>query len=213
MRAIRTVLAVLLLVALSYFCLLFLVFETVPDHNAADTHFDTLIVLGTPARPDGTPSPELRERIDESVREYRSGVAPHLIMTGGAAHNSLVEARVMADYAAQQGVPRDAMVLETQAKDTIQNIWFSRQIMQANGWHSAEVISSPYHLPRTALILAHYTGPLAFDWHTHPAHWPPEYRLNQKIKKDFAEATGCVRLRWHGFNKSRFLPDSQAAST
>lgn len=208
MRALRILLIVVLLVPVLYLAGLVLAFETIPNHNSADTHFDTLIVLGTPAKADGTPSPELRERIDEGVREYRAGIAPHLIMTGAAAHNRFVEAQVMADYAARQGVPRDAIVTETQAKDTIQNIWFSRQIMQANNWHSAEIISSPYHLPRTALIVEHYTGPLAFDWRTVPAHWPPEYGVSQKIRKDFAEATGCVRLRWHGFRPSKFLPAS-----
>ena len=206
MRLLRILLLILLVVALGYAGVLIFALETVPDHNASETHFDTLIVLGTPARPDGSPSPELRERIDEGVREYRAGVAPHLIMTGGAAHNHFVEGQVMADYAAQQGVPRSAIVVEGQAKDTIQNIWYSRGIMQANGWHSAEVISSPYHLPRTALILEHYTGPLAFDWRTHPAHWPPEYHLTQKIQKDVHEALGCVRLRWQGFSRSKFLP-------
>lgn len=206
MRFLRVLLTTLLVVAVGYVAVLFFAFETVPNHNAADTHFDTLIVLGTPARADGSPSPELRERIDEGVREFRAGVAPHIIMTGGPAHNHFVEGQVMADYAANEGVPRNAIVVEGQAKDTIQNIWFSHNIMQANGWHSAEVISSPYHLPRTALILEHYTGPQGFDWRTHPAHWPPEYRLSQKIKKDYAEAMGCIRLRWHGFNKSRFLP-------
>jgi uncharacterized SAM-binding protein YcdF (DUF218 family) len=203
MRFFRTLFAVVLLAAVVYLGVFFLSFETVPNHNSADTHFDTLIVLGNPARPDGSPSPELRERIEESVREYRAGVAPHLIMTGGAAHNRFVEGQVMADYAAQEGVPPEAIVVEGKAKDTIQNIWFSRQIMQANGWHSAEVISSPYHLPRTALILEHYTGPLAFDWRT---HWPPEYHLSQRIQKEFHDATLCIRLRWHGFDKSRFLP-------
>ncbi len=206
MRLLRIALAAILSVALAYVCLLFFTFETIPSHNTADTHFDTLIVLGNPAKPDGSPSPELRERIDESVREYKAGVAPHLIMTGGAAHNHFVEGQVMADYAEREGVPRDAIVVEGQARDTIQNIWFSRQIMQANGWHSAEVISSPYHLPRTALILEQYTGPLSLGWRTQPAHWPPEYGLGQRIQKEFHDATLCVRLRWHGFDHSRFVP-------
>ena len=206
-QSILKLLAVLVLVAIvSYFGLLFYSFETVPNHNAAHTHFDTLIVLGNPSRPDGSPAPGMRERVDESVREYRAGVAPHLIMTGGAAHNHFVEGQVMADYAAQQGVPRTAIVVEGQARDTAQNIWYSYQIMRANGWHSAEVISSPYHLSRTGLILEQYKGPFAFDWRTHASHWPPEFGTAQKLQKDLHEAILCVRLRWHGFNKSQFLP-------
>ncbi len=206
MRFFRVLAATLVVIALGYLGLLLFAFETVPDHHGQAKQFDVLIVLGTPAKADGSPSPELRERIAESVREYRAGVAPHLIMTGGAAHNHFVEGQVMADVAADAGVPRGAITVEDKAKDTVENIWFSRAIMQSNGWHSAEVISSPYHLPRTALILQHYTGPLAFDWHTHPAQWPAEYSVSQRLQKDFHEAVGCVRLRLHGFRPSKYLP-------
>ena len=61
-------------------------------------------------------------------------------------------------------------------------------------------------MPRTALILEQYKGLLALDWRTHPAHWPPEYDLTQKIQKEFHDATLCLRLRWHGFPKSKFVP-------
>jgi uncharacterized SAM-binding protein YcdF (DUF218 family) len=206
MRLLRTLLILIVLVVVCYYGVLFVAFQTIQNHNSADTHFDTLIVLGNPTRPDGSPAPELRERVDESVREYRAGIAPHVIMSGAAAHNRFVEAQVMADYAAQQGVPRNAIIVEGQAKDTAQNIWYSRQIMQANGWHSAEVISSPYHLPRTGLILKQYTGPFALDWRTHASHWPPEFDLRQKLQKDLHEAILCIRLRWHGFNKSPYIP-------
>ena len=78
------------------------VYETIPSSNTALTHFDTIIVLGTPAEPDGTPSPEQRERTLEGVREYKAGIAPTLIFTGGPAHNQFVEAHVMAILAESQ---------------------------------------------------------------------------------------------------------------
>jgi hypothetical protein len=37
--------------------------------------------------------------------------------------------------------------------------------MKVHGWHTTEVFSSPYHLPRTALILRHYPQ---LQWETHP---------------------------------------------
>lgn len=203
MRFLRVLLAVLLAIVLGYFAVLLFAFTTVPNHHGSQQHFDTLIVLGTPAKADGAPSAELQERIDEGVREYRAGIAPHLIMTGAAAHNHYVEAQVMADAAAAEGVPRDAIVVEGQAKDTVQNLWFSAKVMQQHGWHSAEVISSPYHLPRTALILQHYP---ALDWHTHPSHWSANYGPWQKLQKDVHEAQYCLRLRWHGFTPSQYLP-------
>jgi uncharacterized SAM-binding protein YcdF (DUF218 family) len=207
MRVLRFLMLLVVLVALGYIAVLAVVFQSARTQSGDETHFDTLIVLGTPTKEDGTPSLEMRERVDEAVREFRAGVAPHVIMTGAAAHNSFVEAQAMADDAVGQGVPRAAIVVEDHAKDTIQNIWFSRAIMQANGWHSAEVISSPYHLPRTSLILRHYHGALGFDWRTHAAHWPPEYGIAKKLSKDYYEAFGLTKLTLHGFPTSaRYLP-------
>lgn len=181
-------------------------YDAIPAANTTLKRFDTLIVLGTPCTADGTPSPEQRERVLEGVREFRAGVAPHIIVTGGAAHNSFVEADCMKHLAVDQGVPPDAVIEEKQAKDTIQNIWFSKAIMDAHGWHSAEVISSPSHLPRTALILEHYTGRDRFAWRTHPAQWPKEFTQEQIVQHFAGEMKGCWRLTHRGFPNNRWLP-------
>lgn len=204
----RWLFLIVLLGAGAYLLVPFAFYGTIPDHNTDATRFDTLIVLGHPALPDGTPDPEMRERVTESVREYRAGKAPHIIMTGAAAHNRFVEAQVMATVAEQQGVPSSAILIEPNAQDTIQNIWFSRQIMQAHGWSTAEVISSSYHLPRTSLILERYARtPLAFAWRTHASHWPGEYTGQQRFQHIFHEALGTVKLRLNGFGSRKYLPN------
>jgi len=181
----------------------------IPDSNTAATHFDTLIVLGYPANTDGTPSPEQRERVLEAVREYKAGVAPDIIMTGGPAHNQFVEAHVMAALARREGVPASAILEEPQAQNTIQNIYYSSQIMQAHNWHSAEVVSSPAHLGRAAMILratAKAHPDLAMDWRTRASRWPAEYSLVHRLSLDSLEATRCLEIRIFGFPRSRFLP-------
>jgi|SRR5438270_1527587 len=175
---------------------------SIPNTNTSLHHFDAIIVLGTPALPDGTPSPEQRERTLEGIREFKVGIAPHLIFTGGPAHNQFVEAHTMATLALAQGVPSDAIVEEAQAQNTVQNIFYSQRIMAARGWTSAEVISSPSHLPRTALILKHFS----MQWSTHPAPWPPEYTLWQRAAHYSAETEYCIRLEIFGFPITRFLP-------
>ncbi len=117
-----------------------------------------------------------------------------MIVTGGAAHNQFVEADCMKRLAVEQGVPSDSVVEEKQAQDTIQNIWFSKAIMDAHGWRSAEVVSSPSHLPRTALILEHYKGANAFAWRTHAALWPREFTREQIVQHYAGEMKGCWRL-------------------
>jgi uncharacterized SAM-binding protein YcdF (DUF218 family) len=179
-----------------------LVYETIPTQNNNLTHFDTIIVLGTPAKLDGTPSPEQRERTLEGVRQFKAGIAPHLIFTGAAAHNGFVEAHVMATLAKAEGVPADAIIEEPLAHNTVQNIFFSQRIMSAHGWTSAEVVSSPSHLPRTALILEHFS----FQWSTHPAPWPPEYTIWQRAAHYGVEAEYCLKLRFLGFPATPFLP-------
>ena len=67
-------------------------YATIPRGNTEQKHFDTLIVLGSPANPDGQPSVEQRERVMEAVREFQRGRADHLIVTGGAAHNTWMRA-------------------------------------------------------------------------------------------------------------------------
>jgi uncharacterized SAM-binding protein YcdF (DUF218 family) len=138
-----------------------------PTSNTSLTRFDAIIVLGSPADEDGNPTPTQLARVTEAVHEYERGVATHLILTGGAAANRFVEARVMARTAHAQGIPDSAIFVEPEARDTIQNACFAVRIMKAHGWHSAEVVSSPYHLPRAGLILSR----LPLEWRTHPA--PP----------------------------------------
>jgi len=139
-----------------------------PLANTSRQTFDAIIVLGTPADSDGNPTPELLDRVTEGVREYQRGVAPRIIVTGGAAHNRFTEAEAMARVAESQGVPAAQIVAEPHALDTIQNACYSSRILASHGWRSAEVISSAYHLPRAAIIFSH----LAFDhleWRMHAA--------------------------------------------
>jgi uncharacterized SAM-binding protein YcdF (DUF218 family) len=93
-------------------------------------------------------------------------------------------------------------VIEGQSKDTIQNIYYSYKLMQQRGWTSAEVVSSPSHLPRAGLILEHYS----FQWQEHSARWPSEYGWRQILMLYEAEALYTTQLRWLGFPASPYLP-------
>ena len=181
-------------------------YTTVPDHTTDATHFDTLIVLGYPSEADGRPTPEQRERVLEAVQEFKAGRAKHMIVSGAAAHNRFVEAESMARLAEEQGVPVEAVVVEGQARNTIENVFYSDRIMQAHGWKTAEVISSPGHLPRSGLILSHYD----FGWRTHAARWPGEYPWWRVALAYAYEAEGTTALRWFGFRPSKFLPAKKA---
>jgi uncharacterized SAM-binding protein YcdF (DUF218 family) len=202
MHSLRKPLAILLAVLVITVAATVIDYRAIPNHNTNLTHFDAIIVLGTPANLDGTPSPEQRERTLEGVREFKAGVAPHLILSGGPAHNQFVEAHVMAALALAQGVPPAAVIEEDQAQNTIQNIFYSQRIMASHQWTSAEVVSSPSHLPRTALILDHY--PIV--WRTQAAPWPSEYGFWQRAAHFCVEAQYCLKLKIFSFPSTHFLP-------
>jgi uncharacterized SAM-binding protein YcdF (DUF218 family) len=178
------------------------IWRGIPLENTHQTHFDTLIVLGYPANLDGTLSPDQRVRALEGIQEYKAGVASHIIFTGGPAHNNFVEAHVMALFAESQGVPASAIIEEPQAQNTIQNAYYSVAIMRTNGWRSAEIVTVPYHIPRSALIFAHF--PIAFRMQ--PSSWPREYSYPNRLIRAFREACYADKLRIFGFIPNKFLP-------
>lgn len=141
-----------------------------PSSNTARDRFDAILVLGSRPDSDGNPTPRQLASVTESVREYERGIAPRLIFTGGMTRKQFVEAEVMANVAAAQGIPPSAIFVETQAKDTIENVCYSERLMKLHGWHSAEVVSSAYHLPRTGLILSRSS--LLWRIHAAPALEP-----------------------------------------
>jgi len=115
-----------------------------------------IIVLGTPVDADGNPSPHELARVTEAVHEYERGVAPRILFTGGAVKNRFVEA---------QGIPASAVLEDPAARNTMENTCNALRIMRSHGWESAEVISSPSHLPRAGLILSR----LPIEWRVHAA--------------------------------------------
>nr|WP_218623871.1 YdcF family protein [Granulicella sp. dw_53] len=184
-------------------------FLSIPSRNTPLTHFDTLIVLGTPSKPDGEPSPEQRERTLEAVREYKAGIAPHIIFSGAAAHNSYVEAESMAHLAIAQGVPAAAIVEEPRALTTIQNLVNSAQLMRQHNWANAEIVSSPSHLARAALIanaINLQQPDLSFDWHTHASRWPVEYTLPKELALYTRESWSSLKIRANGIPNQQLSP-------
>ena len=187
----------------------------IANYNRIDTHpshgkrVDVIIVLGNPAASDGTPGSEQRERVFEAAREYRRGISSHVIFSGAAVYNRYVEASVMAQLAHSLSLPEDAILIEPQARNTIQNIFYSAEMMHAHGWRSAEIVSSPSHLPRTALILEAFDREqpeLAIDWTTHPSPPQPGHQWFRGGVHHALEEAYCLRLRLFGFPRTGFLP-------
>jgi uncharacterized SAM-binding protein YcdF (DUF218 family) len=180
-----------------------IMYFSIPTGDTQQSQFDVILVLGNPANSDGSIAPIPQSRVLEAIRKYRAGVAPRLLMTGGAVQNRFVEAQVMKQFALSEGVPASAVFAEGESRNTIQNAFYSYKIMQAHDWSSVLVVSSPTHLRRASLIFSHY--PLA--WRMQAAPWPPNYSLLKRLWFWCSEAGYTSYGRLFGFpNSEQYLP-------
>lgn len=164
--------------------------------NTARATFDAMIILGYPATSDGDPSARELASVDEAVREYERGAAPRLIFTGSAVANQFFEAKVMARAAEAQGIPPQAVLIETQARNTAENACYAVRIMKAHGWNSAEVIANSAHLSRAALIFGRM--PIQFRMQAAPRLEPEsaQWSAVESVLEDAKAAYYLVWERW-----------------
>jgi uncharacterized SAM-binding protein YcdF (DUF218 family) len=118
---------------------------------------DVIIVLGAAAY-DAKPSPVLEERLRHGIELYRRGLAPKLLFTGGFGTGArFSESQVARRYALRQGVPEGDILIETVSRTTQQNMQQAALVMQAQGLHTAILVSDPLHMAR-AMRLARQSG-------------------------------------------------------
>lgn len=118
---------------------------------------DVIIVLGAAAY-DRNPSPVFKERIRHGIDLYQRGLAGHLLFTGGFGNGArFSESQVARSYALKQGVPAQAILIESQSRTTRQNLQQARALMRENGFRKALIVSDPLHMAR-ALRLARELG-------------------------------------------------------
>src|SRR4029077_20346804 len=98
-----------------------------------------------------------QERVQRAIDVYKAGHSKHLILSSGYVY-SFPEAEAMRSTAVEQGVPAADILLEQRSTDTYQNVTFVRDILQAHGWTSVLLVSSPYHM-RRALLVWHKVAP------------------------------------------------------
>lgn len=167
---------------------------TAPRGTMGPGPVDVLLVLGTPAGMHGEPTEMERWRVNEAVREFRRGVAPYVLFSGGPTSHGWTEATVMSRYGVQQGLPPDRVLGEGRSLTTLENIRNSERIMHAHGWNTVEVISTREHLPRAAVILAKEGG---LRWRTHIAP-TPNRGWADTVAAFAEEAVGTAALRVFG---------------
>jgi uncharacterized SAM-binding protein YcdF (DUF218 family) len=121
---------------------------------------DVILILGAAVWENG-PSPALMARINHAADLFRKGYAKHLILSGGLGTYPPTEAEMMKRKLLELKIDANALFLEDRSTSTEENIYFSKQIMERNGWKSAIIVTDTFHMKR-ALLLARDAGIEAF---------------------------------------------------
>jgi uncharacterized SAM-binding protein YcdF (DUF218 family) len=130
---------------------------------------DVIIVLGAGLHDDNSPSEVFWGRTERASELWDRGLAPIIICTGGLPGRATrTEASVCSELLQQRGVPGDIIILEEHSRSTEENALESRIIMDANGWHTAIVVSDGFHLMRASWLFGQagiesYTSPVPFS--------------------------------------------------
>ena len=132
---------------------------------------DVIVVLGARVWPSGRPSDALARRTLHAVKLYKEGLAATIVCSGGLGTHPPTEAQAAARLAMDQGVPPEAIVLEEEGHSTEESAVFVSEIMRAQGWQRAIVVSDAYHLWRAHLLFGK-AGVKAYPSPAHDERYP-----------------------------------------
>ncbi len=117
---------------------------------------DAVVVLGSGLGGGERVTPLLAGRLERGRAVYEKSVAagrtPVLVVSGGKGDDEhLAEADAMGNWLVERGFDDEALLRESQSRDTEQNLEFSAQMLEGRG--DVVVATSNYHAFRAAIIM------------------------------------------------------------
>lgn len=113
----------------------------IPEHRVA-------IVYGAGIWPDGRVSLILQDRLDAAIELYHAGKVEKLLFSGDNRFVDYNEPAGMLDYALNQGIPRQDIVLDFAGRRTYDTCYRARDIFEVP---DAIVVTQRFHMPRALL--------------------------------------------------------------
>ncbi|MDP3722449.1 MAG: ElyC/SanA/YdcF family protein [Candidatus Omnitrophota bacterium] len=112
---------------------------------------DAIVVFAGGVGESGKAGGGYQERVKQAVDLYQQGKSPRMIFSSGYTF-VFKETEVMKELAMTHGVPATAIILETNAATTRENVMFVAHILHHERWRSILLVSSPYHMRRALLM-------------------------------------------------------------
>lgn len=115
---------------------------------------DAIVVLG--CRPGASDRSEaaLARRAERAARAFREHGARAVIASGGRRWRGISEAELLALRLTALGVPPDAVVRELCSLSTLENAWYSAELLRTGGFSRAAVVTCDWHMPRALACFA-----------------------------------------------------------
>ena len=155
---------------------------------------DYIIVLGNPAKEDGSVGEIMRERMLKAIELYREGFGNCILVSGGAVVNKFTEAEIMAEYAYNKNIPADKLILETKSTNTFENARNSYKILKPVEDLSVLVVTSPFHVKRSRLLFSYFFKNLEVVG----CETNVNYSFTQKIRHFVLERALYYKLKFFG---------------
>lgn len=151
-------------------------------------HADAIVVLGA-AQYNGKPSPVLRARLQHAKRLYDAGVAETVVTSGGGQPgDAYTEAESGAMWLTQHGVPATDTMAVARGNDTLGTLRAVAQAVSDRGWHSAVLVSDPWHSLRARTM----ARDLGIDASVSPTHTGPMVQTRETEVRYIVRETGAL---------------------
>jgi len=160
---------------------------------------DAIVVLGATVSPSGILSNESTRRTDHAIDLYHRGLAPRLILLGGACDSGAIEAEIRAKLARLHSIPADAILTESRARTTREEAARVRDLARSRGIRTVLLVTNSGHMARARPLFERAgfeVHPAPSDTYFEPT--APEARL-MLMRGLLQEVLGWIYYRIAGY--------------
>lgn len=124
--------------------------------------FDCIIVLGGGVTKEGECPEWVKQRLDKALELHNMKLADKIILSGKLSKtlfdNKFNESEVMKKYLLSKGFPEEKIILEGKSRDTFENAYLSKIIVDKNNWKKIIVVTNEFHMKRAKKIFKFIFG-------------------------------------------------------